>query len=321
MHGVTAHPPTSKMPIVTTFDLPLPLHVVFERGMTWSFDALPDRAIALDGAVQGPRIDAERARFSFDHHAGCIRHATLSTCEMTFDAIRVGLDPAGFTIYLNDLDADTVLATWLLHRPDVVASSRVERAVRAVGRIDALGPATRGRFPGAIAEALSPIGPLVDQRTLSEPELVDRLRACLLGLDAWFDAGCPARRPPPRVGQPIDVLHDGGNWALVRGHGVRAFTDVYRRGYRAAIVARALPSGTWEYTVGKASEFVPNFPVPLLLEALRTAEREANRNQSPNTSWGGGSTIGGSPRNTDGSSSVLSPERVLAVAQSVLRAA
>jgi hypothetical protein len=184
------------MPNVTTFDLPLPLHVVFERGMTWSFDSLPDRAIALDGAVQGPHIDAERSRFSFDHHAGCIRHVTLATCEMTFDAIRVGLQPAGFTVYLNDLDADTVLATWLLHRPEVVASRRVESAIRVVGRIDALGPAVQRRFPGAIAEALAPIGPQVDQRALSEPELVERLRACLLALDAWFDAGCPARPPP-----------------------------------------------------------------------------------------------------------------------------
>ena len=307
------------MSAVTTFDLPLPLHVVFERGMTWPFESLPSRAIALDGAVQGPRMDAEGERYSFDHHGGCVRHATLSTCEMTLDAIRVGLEPTGFTIYINDLDADTVLATWLLHRPLAASSPRVEQVIRTVGRIDALGPAAGRRFPGAIADALAPIGPEADLRSLEEAALVTRLHACLANLDAWFEAGCPSA-PRRRSGKeaPLQFLYRADAWALVQGAGVRAFAEVYRHGFRAAIVARPLPSGTWEYTVGKASEFVPNFPVPVLLKALRNAERAKNPHQSNDTTWGGGSTIGGSPRNQDGTASVLTPEEVSSLVSDLL---
>jgi hypothetical protein len=118
--------------------------IIYDRGRVWELAELPLRSIALDGAVRGPMIDAEGSRYSFDHHGGCVRHATLSCCEQVYEAIRVGLVPAGFKIYVNDVDADAALGAWLLLNPEALCQDdegRLEEMVRVVGRLDSLGPA------------------------------------------------------------------------------------------------------------------------------------------------------------------------------------
>lgn len=80
---------------------------------------------------------------------------------------------------------------------------------------------------------------------------------------------------------------------------------------------RTLSDGTSEYTVGKASEFVDGFDVPALLASLGESELRANPRQDPACNWGGGSTIGGSPRNADGSASRLSSDEVIRVVERV----
>jgi len=287
-----------------------------------AFDALPPHSVALDGYVPGPHIDAAARRFSFDHHAGCIRHATLSTCEMTLDAIRVGLEPGDLTVYINDLDPDTALAVWLLLRPHAAGQDAVASAVRALGRVDALGPAVGG--PGlvpALRWALAPMLTPASAGTLRHLPLVEWraiVDACVERLDGWCEAGAPERSPdmpappePPR--ESPRILHRADGWVLAEGPGVLAFGALYASGARAAILCRPLADGTSEYTVGKASEFVAHFDVPAILDALREAERERNPAQADAHSWGGGSTIGGSPRNPDGSASRLSWEEVAAV--------
>lgn len=294
--------------------------LVVDKGATVAFADLPPHSIALDGYVQGPQVDAGLERYSFDHHAGCLRHATLSTCEQVLDALRVGLNPGGSTLYVNDLDADTVLSVWLLRRPAAAQLEAVASAVRAVGRVDALGPAIGG--PGmvpALRWALEPMLTAVDLRTGTTEAWQRCVVACEDRLDAWCDAGAPTSSPAMPVSDPpatdMNVLFNGGYWQLVESSvGLSAFGAVYATGVRAAIVLRALADGTNEYTVGKASEFVSIFDVPALLAALAKAELKVNPQQDPMRTWGGGSTIGGSPRNTDGSASRLDWRQVVEVA-------
>lgn len=299
--------------------------VRIDKGATIAFSALPDRHVALDGYVQGPAIDAARRRFSFDHHAGCVRHATLSTCEMVHDAISVGLDPSDLTICVNDLDSDTVLATWLLLRPQATATRRVAAAVRSAGRRDALGPAVGEGLCPALRWALAPMRlRAADLRLLDAAAWFEILAACLERLDAWCAAGAPRSHPEMRPAReprrPTRLIHDGGTWQLVRGSGVADFDRLYAAGLRAGVVARPLANGTWEYTVGKASEFVQDFDVVEILAALARAERRSNPAQADDRTWGGGSTIGGSPRNADGTASRLSPDEVAAVVADVVAA-
>jgi len=302
--------------------------VLLQRGVTVPFDQLPPRTIALDGYVQGPAIDPQHQRYSFDHHGGCIRHATLASCEMALDAVDVGLDPTGMLLCLNDLDADSVLSAWILLRPAAAAEPRVTSAIRALGRLDALGPASRG--PGLVPALRWALQPLLQAelagtvRTLDDTAYRGLLDQCLERLDRWWAAGGPHDDPrfpppPPPPDPPLKILHQGAGWVLARtAVGLSGFRQLYQRGLRAAVLARPLPDGTTEYTLGKASEFVTGFDVPRLLQRLALAELRQNPSQDPGHTWGGGSTIGGSPRNPDGSSSRLSWEQVVAVIEEAL---
>ena len=50
-----------------------------------------------------------------------------------------------------------------------------------------------------------------------------------------------------------------------------------------------------------------------LIGRLARAEREANPLQSHEANWGGGPSVGGSPRNPDRTNSVLTPAQVLEI--------
>lgn len=288
--------------------------VRIEKGRTVPFNALPDRSVALDGYVVGPHVDPQRRRFSFDHHGSVLRHATLSTCEMVLDAVRVGLEPHDLTIYLNDLDPDSVVATWLLLRPEAATSQAVTFAVRSLGRYDALGPADPG--PGLVPGLRRALAPLFTDRLRmgDVEEQRARLTLCLEHLDTWFARGAPQPAdvvPAGPLSTPISVQHEGDGWAIFSGQGVTDLQQVYQLGYGAGIIAEPLPDGTMAYHIGKKSELVPSFNVPRILAALGAAELEINPNQSPEHNWGGGTTVGGAPRNVDGSASRLPVDRVV----------
>jgi hypothetical protein len=89
------------------------------------------------------------------------------------------------------------------------------------------------------------------------------------------------------------------------------------------------------YTIGKRSDLVPlavgpgaikrpptsndDYRSDTILGALALAELEANPEQSHAANWGGASSIGGGPRNTDGSQSRLKPEQVLEICRRFTR--
>lgn len=104
--------------------------------------------IFLDGAAQdAPFLDTERHVYNLDHHDGCVRSFTLSTCEQAFILIRKGLHlrERDWTVYANDPDLDTVLAIWVLlnHRrindEDAEIRGKILPLLRLEGLIDVHG--------------------------------------------------------------------------------------------------------------------------------------------------------------------------------------
>ncbi len=289
------------------------MKLVIERGRIVSFDKLPRKSIALDGYCQGPSIDAETERFSFDHHGGCVRHSTRATAEQVRDAIVLGLDPRGMTAFCNDVDLDTALSVWLLANPHRAGEELVGQLVNTAGHLDA----HSGAYP--IAEAMRHV-----IEWLSEPETEARADgsywsmdntalAKLLGdvsrrIDVYTRGEASADITHFVIDERYVVEHEGTEWMLALTVGTRAHAAVFRDGYLRTVLYRQLPDKTYGYTIAKRSEFVKFFPVPEILAKL--SEREPG--------WGGGSTIGGAPRHPDGSRSKLLPTEVFAIVEAVV---
>jgi hypothetical protein len=290
------------------------MKLVIERGRIVPFDALPPRSVALDGYVQGPAIDPECERYSFDHHGGCVRHSTRATCEQVRDAIVLGLDPAGLTVFCNDVDLDTALSMWLLANPHRAAEELVGQLVVAAGHLDA----HSGAWP--IAEAMRHV-----IEWLSEPETRARANgsywsmdnnalARLLGdVSRRIDVYTHGQARPDvtrfEIDERYEIERTGTEWVLAKTIGTRSHAALFRDGHNRVVIYRQLPDSSFGYTVAKRSEFVKYFPVA---EILRTLDKRE-------PGWGGGSTIGGAPRNEDGSRSRISPDEVFEIVESVVQ--
>ncbi len=110
---------TSDSRILTCSEAPN-ISVYVEAGLTISESEARKSSpgtIYLDGAAQcEPFMDFEKQVYNFDHHEGCLRPFTLSTCEQVLVMIFKGLDlrDRDWRVFANDPDLDTVLAIWLL---------------------------------------------------------------------------------------------------------------------------------------------------------------------------------------------------------------
>mgnify|MGYP006865009443 CR=1 FL=1 len=292
--------------------------VVAHRGKQVGFGELPDKSIALDGYVQGPQIDSERQRYSFDHHADCIRHVTSATCQQVFDALMLGLDPSGFTVFINDVDGDVVLSVWLLAQAEqlkeVSFREKVRQLVEVVGKIDAFGSSypisdpdlSLAFFGGAIGFTLH-----AHKDSDQADDLLVALMHCLPRIDEVVSGQLRSGIGVIEEGLQIHATGTGG-WVMASGGGTN---QLYRRGITRAVAFKELPDGTYYYTVVKKSDFVPNFPVGpgdepgTILHALAVRE----------SGWGGSTTIGGSPKHADRSGSRLKPAEVFEIVESVIK--
>ena len=272
--------------------------------------------IALDGYCQGPAVDVANEKLSFDHHDNCIRLFTRATCQQVMDALLLGLDPAGYTIYINDVDGDTSLAVWLLKNPSRVTEELVRQLVETVGAVDAHGPAYPTMEP-KLADAffqgvMKPVSDLQRAKKYGEADLEALLAVCVENIDALI-AGTLAWTPRPEKDRTFEVTHTGNGWVMA-GSEDFIFDLLYASGHTKAIAYQILGDGSIAYTVGKKSELVMGFPVGphsqsgTILNALNEHEK----------GWGGGSTIGGAPRNADGSRSRLTPDEVFAIVEAII---
>jgi hypothetical protein len=128
------------------------IRAIIDPGMSISRSAaasLGERVILLDGAGSfGPLIDNDAKLYNLDHHAGCERLFTLSTCEQALLLVQGGLNlsEGDWRIYANEPDLDTVLALWCLlnfrrlRELNSEARDVLLPLLRLEGAIDANGP-------------------------------------------------------------------------------------------------------------------------------------------------------------------------------------
>lgn len=246
--------------------------VRLEPGRTLRFDELPERSVALDGAILGRHLDPVGYRFSFDHHEEP-RFGLLSTCEQVCEAVELGLEPAHLeTILANHLDRDVAASIWLLLNPG--RAGAVRERVASLGRTDRHGPgAPGGVFTPQLGRfftwGAAPAG---------RKELVRAVEA----VGAWLEGHDEGGEIPPE--------RDPACFAILcpSGESVPAPTGaagLYDQEHVAFVLGAPLGEARWRYTYARRSDFVP-YSFTRFLAAVARLE----------PGWGGSSTVGGSPR-------------------------
>ncbi len=284
------------------------MRLVVSKGTVVPFESLPPRSIALDGYVQGPRIDAEGRRYSFDHHAGCLRFATRSTIEQARDALKLGLDPEEFTVFANDVALDTAGSIFLLRHPEFADHRLIAELVHGAGHLDAF----VGAYPltGSWEYLDWIVEPLMAAReagfyhTMGDREYQTMIEVIESRILQWIQGKASKeeiRDAHARLhGTPRLHYVSFYGWEMFESNRIYDTGMLLSRGHPRVVRYHA-SEGRFHYTVARASDFVDRFPVPLLLAALNAEEPERR------AEWGGGTTVGGSPRPHG---SALSPEQV-----------
>ncbi len=100
----------------------------------------------------------------------------------------------------------------------------------------------------------------------------------------------------------FERLGGGAGWSMIRETGAQGRTGAFSEGIRAYVSVRERPDGRYTYTIGRMSPFI-RFNIVSMLARLNEAEGTTDTKDR----WGGGNTIGGSPRVAG---SKLTPEEV-----------
>lgn len=282
------------------------MNIICEIGKIWEFDELPQKSIALDGAVRGPLIDNKNKKYSFDHHDNCIRHCTSATCTQVMDAILLGFENNDYNIYINDIDGDTVLSLAILRFPEIVEQIENQEFIRNIGLLDAHGPSYpfHEKFLTQLNYFNQNILENFNKRNLPTDYSDKKMSEMIIKFTDNFKNWCEKRLEISNdinlVEKNYEIIYESKNdWLLVKSKDF-IFGKIYKDGYTKAIVFSESINNSFAYTIGKKSEFV-DFPVRDLLDELNKYE----------VGWGGGSTVGGAPRNHDGSRSKLKPEELI----------
>jgi hypothetical protein len=277
--------------------------------------SLGDRVILLDGAGDfGPLIDNERKLYNLDHHAGCERLFTLSTCEQALLLVNSGLDlsEGDWTLYANEPDLDTVLALWCLLNHRRVRELRSEARdvllplLRMEGAIDANGPEL-ARLCGLSTAQLERTSRRID-------DLLERERS-LKQTGSW--AGKNVHAYACEMLRVVDALvyvrEDFGDYTHIEevyGHvevaprkvavACRDRSGIYtveqhlktRWGDQLSLIA--LENQPGHYTLRRVSTLAGPELGPAY-DLLNRVDRAVD-GRPPSKRWGGSQDIGGSPR-------------------------
>jgi len=282
-------------------------------------------AISLDGHCRAPTLfSPDKRHINLNHH-GRREHdgiAVLATCAQALRLVRdahLFLSPIYLRggrpcckVWINDCDQDVCLATFILRNPSLVNRPKLHQLVSIEERLDT----TAGllvldndetEMLGEVAWIFDPYaqarisGDLVHASPEDMLRIIDevhgRIRCSLFGRQQ--------RIRPDRRFEDL-VLPRPEAFAVVRELGVFARLKMAEEGILAYAVLKAEHDGTYHWSLGKASPFIPMdlgtvYDVCNRIEGI--AEGDSDR-------WGGSRNRGGSPRIRG---SKLSPDELAAI--------
>ena len=305
------------------------LSVHIESGRIFTGSAAhksPAGTIFLDGVAQcEPFMDHERQVYNLDHHEGCVRAFTLSSCEQALVMYMKGLDLQSreWNIFANEPDLDTLLAIWILlnhariERLDADRRRIIFALVRFEGAIDALGLEFK-ELCGLPVELLKKMQSFVDH--LRSTEISFKKQGIWLAADY--------------LAYSAEILHGIDKIIYIASdfedfHGVHELARADLTEHRIAAVVEAdsgiyelephlnkiygsrlgvvfLKKGDNAYTVRQLDLFMP-FTLEAVYDKLNFHD-PAVRYNPYSQKWGGAADIGGAPRD---SGTLMTPEEIV----------
>jgi hypothetical protein len=289
------------------------MDINIQRGKVVKLNELPEYSIALDGLVQGPEIDTDNHRYSFDHHSRCLRYCTTASCTQAWTAVLLGLEPAKYTVWINDVDIDVCMAIWCLKNADRCSEPQVKKLVEAVGLGDMHAGALQLNGMSKTVEWVS--APQTDSirngdyEKLSDGGLNTIIESILLRITQYVNGEASSDISDQELHGSYTVLkNDEHGWVLVESQDPHVYTALYKSGFNRIVVSRPQEDGSNAISIAKRSDFIDGFPLPKFFAALNKIER----------GWGGSTMVGGAPRNSDGSRTKLSLEDISEVINCVI---
>lgn len=275
----------------------------------------PPFSIALDGYVSGgPEFEPFGPRANFNHHEEVNRLATRATCAQVLMAIRMGLFKSFqkngkpyARVYVNDCDEDVCLSWFLLNNPWLVIDSvnpMVNRLVNVADMLDT----TAGAYPFSkdmpFLEELAWIYQPYRSFRLSgalDQKNTKAFASIITDVSLRISQHIVGRGSRISLDTRYELIGGGKDWSMISEIGEYGRMGAFSDGVTAFVAVRERESGIFTYSIGRLSPFIP-FDIRLIFCKLNAAEKIIGPDR-----WGGGDTIGGSPRV---SGSKLTPSEV-----------
>lgn len=279
--------------------------------------AVDAQTVFLDGAFSGPPFhDGERRIYSLDHHDGCIRSITLSTCEQAAVALVLGMpvNEGLWTVVINEPDLDSILAAWVLMnhvdlvRDDFALLAPVMPLLKVEGNIDSYGFG-REVLSGLSAEAFATQREKLD--SLMEP-VKSAKEAGGWQHAAYESIVLTILDAIDRTVLPLDLVarsfefQETGRVRL-RGrriailcrsvHGIYEVEEYLSGRYGKLLGIVVLDQGGGRFTLRRSDGFAIA-PLRKLYKALNKVDPLLAGRRRGDNEWGGADDIGGSPRET-----------------------
>lgn len=288
----------------------------------------PERTIFLDGAARGePFLDNEKQIYNLDHHEGCERTFTLSTCEQAIILVRKGLNlkEKNWTIYANEPDLDTIFAIWILLNHNYLSSSdtkqykRIIPLIRMEGVIDALGLELVDiiAFPiNYFKEIKNKLDKLRQEEEKIKREglwnkidYVEYTHKMLNKIDHLTFEVEELKHLKSIVEIARAEITDVDSVVIFEGDlGIYELEEYLNKIYHKKPTFVILRKDKNIYTIRKADIFSP-LSLDKVYERLNIFDRNVNGKNKENR-WGGSSQIGGSPRLTG---TALTPHQIVEI--------
>ena len=281
------------------------LDVIMQQGKVVSLDELPEYSIAVDGFVVGPQIDSAHHRLSFDHHGpNVLRFCTTSACQQSWTAVMLGLDSSKFTAFCNHADIDTSAAIYCLKNPERCQEPLVAKLISAIGMSDCHGGSISINGLTKIIEWIAlpetESRRCKDYSKLSNEGLLTIMESILARIELYVNGEASIEVAKVHPHDEYKVLHNENGWVMVSSESPHIYSQLYRQGFDRIVLVRNQDDGSLAVSIAKRSDFIDQFPLIKIYAALNELE----------PGWGGSSSIGGAPRNPDGSRSRLSIEEI-----------